>query len=198
VTLLLICRNYYGTGLTLRLLVAFWAVMSAGGLGTQYLFELAHIIPANHLRVSAATHFGVNHTTVLNGIALIALSVIYWLYRSGLRAAGDDSRYVMCGMQVERVHAPATTSHDGRTFYFCSDRCHDLFIASFGKSTAPDSRQSRHEIPPREQSAFDPVCGMTVRLDANTIRGAHAGVDYAFCSVGCRDRLATDRVRTLT
>ena len=199
--LLLIYRKYYGTRLTLRLLVVFWAVMSAGGLATQYLFELAHITPANHLRVSSATHFGANYTTALNGIALIAFAVIYWLYRSGLRVAGADSRYakdVMCGMQVEKSHAPATTTLDGRTFYFCSDHCQHRFMASLETPAAEDKGRLREQSSAGEQTAVDPVCGMMVRLDANTVRSSHEGTDYAFCSAGCRERFATDRLRTST
>jgi len=199
--LLLIYRKYYGTRLTLRLLGVFWAVMSAGGLATQYLFELAHIIPANQLRVSAATHFGANYTTVLNGIALIAFAVICWSYRCGLRGAGDDSRYakdVMCGMQVEKAHAPATTTHDGRSLYFCSDHCQHRFMTSLETLAAEDGGRLREQSPVREQTGVDPVCGMAVRLHANTIRSSHEGTEYVFCSTGCRERFASDRLRTLT
>ena len=146
--LLLIYRKYYGTRLMLRLLVVFWAVMSVGGLATQYLFEVAHLIPANHLRVSAATHFGANYTTVLNGIALVAFAAIYWLYRSGRPAADDDSRYakdVVCGMQVEKAHAPANTTHDGHTFYFCSDHCYDRFMTAL-ETSATTTDEKRYDL----------------------------------------------------
>ena len=146
--LLLIYRKYYGTRLTLRLLVVFWAVMSVGGLATQFLFEVAHLIPANHLRVSAATHFGANYTTVLDGVALIAFAAIYWLYRSGRPAADDDSRYakdVVCGMQVEKAHAPAHTTHDGHTLYFCSDHCYDRFMAPL-ETSATATDKLRHDL----------------------------------------------------
>src|SRR3954447_19981935 len=41
--LLLIYRKYYGSRLTVKLLVMFWACMSAAGLATEYLFRLARI-----------------------------------------------------------------------------------------------------------------------------------------------------------
>ncbi|MCZ2404710.1 YHS domain-containing protein [Paenarthrobacter sp. Z7-10] len=34
-------------------------------------------------------------------------------------------------MQVERAHAP--TTHNSTTYYLCSDRCHDRFVAEPGK-----------------------------------------------------------------
>jgi len=35
----------------------------------------------------------------------------------------------VCGMQVAEDRAAATVQHDGATFYFCSSRCHDRFVA---------------------------------------------------------------------
>ena len=43
--LLSIYRRYFGTRLTLRLLGAFWTVMSAGGLATEYLFRAFDLRP---------------------------------------------------------------------------------------------------------------------------------------------------------
>ena len=131
--LLLIYRKYFGTRLTLRLLAAFWAVMSIAGLATEYLFKLAHIVPANQLRLTSITHIGVNYTTVLNVIAALVFSCIYAAYRRSRRSMDEDAapyaKDVVCGMQVEKAHAPARTTHDGKTFYFCSDRCQHRFRA---------------------------------------------------------------------
>ena len=35
----------------------------------------------------------------------------------------------VCGMQVAEDGAAATVQHAGATFYFCSSRCHDRFVA---------------------------------------------------------------------
>ncbi len=43
--------------------------------------------------------------------------------------------------------------------------------------------------------AIDPICGMTVIVDASgwsSYTHLHAGTTYHFCCVGCRDRFATD------
>jgi xanthine dehydrogenase accessory factor len=40
--------------------------------------------------------------------------------------------------------------------------------------------------------ALDPVCGMTVRVDASSLSHVHDGVTYYFCCVGCRDSFEQD------
>jgi uncharacterized membrane protein YraQ (UPF0718 family) len=132
--LLLIYRKYYGTGLTLRLLGVFWATMSAAGLVTEYLFRAVGQVPADRPVRIATSHFGANYTTVLNAVALLGFAAVYWLYRSSRssRSGGASSPYakdVVCGMQVEKAHSPATASHAGTTYYFCSDRCQQRFSA---------------------------------------------------------------------
>jgi len=35
----------------------------------------------------------------------------------------------VCGMQIDTEEAAATADHDGVTYYFCSQACHDAFVA---------------------------------------------------------------------
>jgi YHS domain-containing protein len=42
-------------------------------------------------------------------------------------AQDNNARDPVCGMEVERSHAAATSMHDGRTYYFCSVSCRDQF-----------------------------------------------------------------------
>jgi Cu+-exporting ATPase len=35
----------------------------------------------------------------------------------------------VCGMEINPQQAAATEEHDGQTFYFCSDDCHQKFLA---------------------------------------------------------------------
>jgi uncharacterized protein len=130
--LLLIYRRYYGTRLMLRLLVVFWAVMSAAGLITEVIFKAAGIVPAVRPTVIAPAHFEWNYTTYLNIVFLLLFGVLYWLYRNQERFGGGSgyARDPVCGMQVETAHAPASAEHDGRQLYFCSDRCADRFARS--------------------------------------------------------------------
>jgi YHS domain-containing protein len=34
----------------------------------------------------------------------------------------------VCGMEIDPARAAATEIHEGRTFYFCSQGCHDAFV----------------------------------------------------------------------
>jgi hypothetical protein len=132
--LLLIYRRYYGTRLTLRLLAVFWATISTAGLATQYLFAWAGIAPPAGAARHAVTGQGVwawNYTTILDIIALAVFAGLYWLYRNRERLGGGTGYATdpVCGMQVQVAHAPATSSYDSGTYYFCSDHCQHRFTA---------------------------------------------------------------------
>jgi uncharacterized protein len=130
--LLLIYRKYYGTPLTLRLLAVFWAVMSAAGLATEYLFRVLGLVPAGHPKMIVMEGVAWNHTTVLNIIALVIFGALYWLYHNRERFGGGAgyAQDPVCGMQVETAAAPATAVHAGQRFYFCSDHCQVRFTAA--------------------------------------------------------------------
>ncbi|MDT5015394.1 MAG: uncharacterized protein QOD39_1554 [Mycobacterium sp.] len=127
--LLLIYRRYYGGRITVRLLMVFWAVMSAAGLAVEYLFTPTGLVPTIRPHLVATTGVHWNYTTTLNIIALVGFAVLYWLYRTrGQHGAGEGyTRDPICGMQVETAAAPATVLHAGQRYYFCSDRCRDTF-----------------------------------------------------------------------
>jgi Cu+-exporting ATPase len=36
----------------------------------------------------------------------------------------------VCGMQIDNDDAAATAEHDGTTYYFCSQACHDAFVSN--------------------------------------------------------------------
>jgi uncharacterized membrane protein YraQ (UPF0718 family)/YHS domain-containing protein len=127
--LILIYRKLYGWALTWRLVVAFWLVMSAAGLVTEVLFAGLHLVPTVPPMQPVPIGFQWNYTTVLNLIFLVVFAALYWLYRNRERF-GSGARYAIdpiCGMQVDKDLAPARTTFDGETVYFCSDRCHDRF-----------------------------------------------------------------------
>jgi Cu+-exporting ATPase len=37
---------------------------------------------------------------------------------------------VVCGMQVDPAHAAGTSTYNGKTFYFCSNKCKSKFDAA--------------------------------------------------------------------
>lgn len=186
--LVIIYAKFYGRRIALRILFSFWAVMSAAGLITDLLFRAVGIPAPTRPAHVVSARFEWNYTTWLN-IGFIMLAVIvYWLYRNRARFSGTEryAKDLVCGMQVERAHAPATHVHNGSTYYFCSDRCHDKFIAEPGKYLEnPAAAPTEEETP---ATSADPVCGMEVDTTDPAAVRTHEGVDYYFCSTGCHDR----------
>ncbi len=140
--LLLIYRRYYGTRMTLRMLVLFWAVMSTAGLLTEGIFGAFGAIPTTRPASVAPAHFQWNYTTYLNIGFLALFAVLYWTYRNRERLGGGNGYALdpVCGMQVRTGDAPASSSHDGHTIWFCSDHCRMRFEADpdrFSEAPAP-------------------------------------------------------------
>jgi YHS domain-containing protein/uncharacterized membrane protein YraQ (UPF0718 family) len=186
--ILLIYRKQYGMRTTLRMLSLFWLVMSLAGLLTQGIFALFGWIPPVRSTTIASSAFGFNFTSLLDVVALGVLGVLYWLYRNRDRYGSQDryAKDVLCGMQVEISHAPASMQYRGRVYYFCSEHCQDRF------STAPDRFLGK--LPPSEtanptpqSSAIDPICGMTVDPATAAAHRRVGDVDYYFCNVGCAE-----------
>jgi YHS domain-containing protein/uncharacterized membrane protein YraQ (UPF0718 family) len=172
--LLLIYRRFYGWAMTLRILAAFWLVMAIAGLATEYLFGWAHLVPTAHPAEIVQPSLQWNYTTYLNLISLAVFAVLFWLYRNRERLGGG-TRYAIdpvCGMQVERQLAPASVHSGDETYFFCSDRCRDRFVAD----TARRPSMNKH---------IDPVCGMTVEPETAAARREYAGKTYYFCGPGC-------------
>ena len=80
--LLLIYRRYYGMRLTLRMLVVFWAIMSAAGLITEGILRAAGVVPTTRPTQIAPAYFSWDYTTYLNIIFLALFGLIYWAYRN--------------------------------------------------------------------------------------------------------------------
>jgi len=150
--LVLIYRKYYGTRMALRLTATFWAVMSTAGLIVEGIFRLAGWIPGSRPRQIVPTGFAWNYTTVLNIVFLVVLGILYWLYRNRERLGGGTSLAIdpVCGMQVRRADAPATTLHEDRPLWFCSDGCRDRFEGNPERYVHPPAR-ARIASDPRDQ-----------------------------------------------
>jgi uncharacterized membrane protein YraQ (UPF0718 family)/YHS domain-containing protein len=149
--LLLIYRRYYGTRLMLRMLAVFWALMSTAGLLTELLFRAAGLVPTMRPTTIAPAHFSWNYTTYLNLIFLALFGVLYYLYRNRERLGGGDryARDPVCGMQVEKAHAPASRHHAGEPQYFCSDHCAQRFDVREARTIhATERGEHSHGSPP--------------------------------------------------
>ena len=54
----------------------------------------------------------------------------------------------VCGMTVDPVRAKVRADHEGKTWYFCSQRCHDRFVTNpdaFRKADVPDAPAARQD-----------------------------------------------------
>ncbi|WP_347348306.1 YHS domain-containing protein, partial [Nigerium sp.] len=49
-----------------------------------------------------------------------------------------------------------------------------------------------NEFPKTSTRVTDPVCGMAVDPGETEFHATHDGVEYHFCSAGCRDRFVAD------
>jgi YHS domain-containing protein/uncharacterized membrane protein YraQ (UPF0718 family) len=175
--LLLIYRRFYGWRMAVRILAVFWLVMAVAGLTTEFLFKAAGLVPTAHPAEVVEPSFQWNYTTYLNILFLGVFGVLFWLYRNRERLGGG-ARYAIdpvCGMQVERELAPASMRSGDQTYYFCSDRCHDRFVAN-------DANRVRR---PSMSEHIDPICGMTVEPDTAAAKREYAGKTYYFCGPGC-------------
>lgn len=127
--LLLIYRTQYGGRMALRMLAVFWAVMSLTGLVCEYAFRAVGLVPTSRRVHVAADSLRWDYTTFLDIVALIVFAILWWLYRNRDRLSWS-ARYAtdpVCGMQVEKAHAPASVDVAGERRYFCSERCGDRF-----------------------------------------------------------------------
>ncbi len=187
--LLLIYRRFYGWAVTLRILAAFSLVMAAAGLATEYLFAGAGLVPAGRPTQVVQPSFQWNYTTYLNLVFLGVLGLLLWLYRNRERLGGGSGYAIdpVCGMQVERQLAPANTRSGDQTYFFCSDRCRDRFVADPDRFQVGDSRRIKGDETRRTDMSqeIDPVCGMTVEPESAAAKREYGGKTYYFCNPGC-------------
>ncbi len=123
--LVLIYRKYYGTKLTVKLVLLFWGVMAAAGLVVEGIFAALDVVPTSRPHDIVHAGFEWNYTTVLNIVFLGVFAVLYWLHRNRERFGGGQGYAIdpVCGMQVRTADAPATRTRDGAQYWFCSDHC---------------------------------------------------------------------------
>ncbi len=180
--LLIIYRKFYGSRVMWRMLFTFYGVMAVAGLLTEGIFSALHLIPERTTIEPGSAHIAWNYTTFLN-IVFIALAIgVWWLARHRARFGGGAGYAIdpICSMQVRKADAPATARHAGTTWYFCSERCRDRFLANPARPSTGDASTSAsgaHDT--------DPVCGMTVDRTTAADHRSFDGRDFWFCAPGC-------------
>jgi uncharacterized membrane protein YraQ (UPF0718 family)/YHS domain-containing protein len=139
-----IYRKYYGTAFALRITALMLVTMMIAALAVEALFSAVGLVPSGP-RPSRADIFSsirIDHTLVLNVLALVAFTVLFALTMR--RGARDP----VCGMQVDRATA-VRLEQRGRTHFFCSEHCAQTFAtradggsAARGPATPPDPSRS--------------------------------------------------------
>lgn len=125
-----IYRKYYGTAFALRIVALMLVTMVLAALAVDGLFSAAGLIP--HVRPTRADIFGsvkLDYKLVTN---VLGAAVFLALFALTARRGATDP---VCGMKVDRARA-ITRERDGRTHYFCSERCAARFDAD-GAAAAP-------------------------------------------------------------
>ena len=131
IPLILIYKKFFGTKITVRLVLVFWFVMSLSGLITQGLFKVLDATPMRMSMGQMQSHFANNRTTWLNAVALLVLIAVYVTYKVGQRRPTSEAfaKDPICGMQVAVNTASAVLELDDETYYFCCDGCKQKFAS---------------------------------------------------------------------
>ncbi|QZX99215.1 permease [Halobaculum rubrum] len=126
VPVLNVYRKYYGWKVMLYILGVFFVTMAFTGFLMELLFDALDIVPdlAGGETATEQTYFELNYTFYLNLIAFALSGFLLYVYRRGLGAPGQY-RDPVCGMRTDDS-GPSLT-HEGETYYFCSDRCKRSF-----------------------------------------------------------------------
>ena len=127
IPILLIYRKYYGTRFTVRVATLMFITMVIAALIVDAIFSALGLIPTGPrpTRGDIFSSIQINYKLALNVLGLVIFGGLFWL--TVRRGATDP----VCGMRVDRSKALSTT-HRGRTFYFCSDQCLSAFQADPG------------------------------------------------------------------
>jgi len=128
-------RKYYGTAFALRITALMFATMVLAALIIDVLFGGLGLIPSD--RPSTDDVFGMielDYKAALNALGAV---IFVALFAMTIRRGATDP---VCGMTVDRANA-LTATHDGRTYYFCSEHCRHSFQADPGAYAAQTSRE---------------------------------------------------------
>jgi uncharacterized protein len=124
IPILLIYRKYYGVGYTIRITALMLVTMVIAALIVNGVFSGLSLIPTGP-RPTRDDIFGslaVNYKLFLNLLGIAIFAALFWL--TTRRGAPDP----VCGMSVDRGKG-LTATHEGHTYYFCSEHCRSRFVA---------------------------------------------------------------------
>jgi YHS domain-containing protein len=209
------------------LLAVSYAAMALAGLLVGGAFQLFGLTPANHNVTILETRPSWNYTTFLDFAVLILMAVLAWRFvatggiemlRAHRRRPAVGTLPVkdpVCGMSVDPVASPQSSEYRGSVYHFCSARCRSEFEKNpdrYAVVAAPSAPQAvgvgRHAPAQSEffqsganmeddETAVDPVCGMTVDKATAEYRSFRDGTAIYFCSAGCKQAFDKDPAKYL-
>jgi len=208
-----IYRKYYGGRAALYLLAVSFAAMALAGFLVGGAFQLLGLAPTNHHVTVFETQPSWNYTTFLDIAFLLLMAVMAWRFittggmemlRAHSRRPDAGAKLVrdpVCGMSVDPASADQQADFGGSSYYFCSAGCRSKFESNPARYTAEVVELEHagrlvhsHDMAAmpggemaRQQSAIDPVCGMSVDPDTAEYRSFHEGHPYYFCSAACKE-----------
>ncbi|MGB2906030.1 MAG: YHS domain-containing protein [Candidatus Aminicenantaceae bacterium] len=87
----------------------------------------------------------------------------------------------VCGMEFDKSKAKATYEYEGKTYYFCMEKCKEDFAKNPAKYVSAD-----------ENSLKCPVSGETFNKSEDTDSIEYEGKTYYFCCAGCKEKFEQD------
>jgi uncharacterized protein len=118
-------RKYYGGRAAAAIVAIMFGTMVAAALVVDGIFAALDLIPTKRPSIDSITSRGIewNYTTFLDILFFFVAAALVALT---LRHGGKDP---VCGMSVDTSKALHTSTHGGKTFYFCGAHCKLRFDA---------------------------------------------------------------------
>jgi uncharacterized membrane protein YraQ (UPF0718 family)/YHS domain-containing protein len=117
VPIMLIYRKYYGAAFATRVVALMFVTIVIAALLVDGLFSAFGLIPSVHpTRADVFGQVEVNYKLFLN---ILGIAIFATLFALAMRRGATDP---ICGMKVDKARA-IRVEVDGKTLYFCSDRC---------------------------------------------------------------------------
>lgn len=110
-------------------------------------------------------------------VVTLAAAVVVFAQEAKAKTVKD----VVCGMNVNPETAKFKTTHEGETYYFCSESCLKKFSAEPAKYVKAEPKTVK-----------DPVCGMSVEVASAKHKTTHEGKTYYFCSESCLKKFSAE------
>jgi YHS domain-containing protein len=91
----------------------------------------------------------------------------------------------VCMMRVDPKKAAGQSVYNKATYYFCNDRCKQLF----------DKEPAKYEKALKSKKYQDPVCKHKYPMSEVGAMQAYKGKQYFFCTTSCKEEFVEDPAR---